>query len=273
MNIIEMTPNGQFKISALAAMVKVAVADLTATNVQTDLSAGKLAEFKQALGHFSQEEIKEALRLKDKDKGETVAPFVQSILAVRPDAKDAPVRHSQFRTVFAEVMQHPTGWIDGFSGWNALVAAAQTDSKARKEKAKAQKAKDDLAIRRSRLEESLGTSPEALAEALAVATEEQQQDAKDAERNRETERAAKAASKVGYFVLPKDPVSWEDVARHIVEQYGTDSSEMLCYGIEERIAAVRKQQADDKAAQDLKREAEKQIAAEEVKAHQEEQAA
>lgn len=268
MNILEMTPTGQFKISALSAMVKVAVADLTATNIQADLSAGKLAEFKQALGHFSQEEIKEALRLKDKDKGETVAPFVASILAVRPDAKDAPVRHSQFRTVFSEVMQHPTGWIDGFSGWNALVAAAQADSKARKEKAKAEKAKADLALRRSKLEETLGTSPEALAEALAVATEEQQRDAENAERERETERAAKAACKVEHFILPNNPASWEDVARYIVEQYGLDNSMLLSYAIEQRVDGIRKQQADDAADKAMRETAEKQIAVESAKAEQ-----
>jgi hypothetical protein len=102
----------------------------------------RLATFKAILANHSEIEIKEALRLRNKDKGEDYAPFVRLICfttdengkTVRAPGSMTPetaaVRHSQLRTLWTASQ---SGFnLAGQTWYNAAIAAAQAWRKEQK---------------------------------------------------------------------------------------------------------------------------------------------
>lgn len=280
MNILLMTPTGEIKISAVEALVNVAFAGDVAVTAQADLAATKLEDFKQLLGHFSQEEIKTALRLKTKE--EDIAPFCAALLARRPlqpgqdaDArtKQDRVRHSEIRTLFAETTRQPLGWLDTFPGWQIAVDAARKLAKQRKEQAE-QVARDaEIGLRRMQLEREIGdVSPEA----MLLAKEQAEAEINDAHVNAKVDKAieklSKSAEELGFALLPLSE-TMQTVAELLVTRFGY----LTCFTLADHLQDTcdRIKLAQDEAA--LAKAESEQINNEAVKAeiaaHQAEQQA
>ena len=107
--------------------------------------ATMLSRFRKLIKTYSQEEIKEAIRAKDKEKGEAVSPFVAGLIKLnRCTEQSAGVRQSQFRTLYTACSTLDGLNVDELTGWNEAVKAAQTLSVTRKTAAKAATANKKL---------------------------------------------------------------------------------------------------------------------------------
>jgi len=172
----------------------------------------RLEGFKAIVSTSSQEDVKEAIRLKQ--KGETVAPFVDSLMGYGMLESSAKNRHSNIRVLFQAYMQ---GWnLQAATMFPKAVEDARIYIKGRQEDAK-EKAEDDAkgAIIAKHVKLQGRT-----VEALEAADKEYSVIVAEKAEEKRLEKVVKAAEDAEVVIVISKDVP--GIVQDLIDQYGKD---------------------------------------------------